>query len=278
VFDVIDLWPESVTQSGMLRSPTAIWGMERALGRMYERASAIVVPSPGLAGLLTRRGVKHSKIETIPNWCDEGRLVRSEFDATALKAQYGLGGRFTVMFAGTMGTAQGLDVVVDAAELLAAESAIEFVLVGGGVEASRLRQSVVDRGLDNVRFVDRVPLERASELLMLADVVLVHLRDEPFFRATTPSKTQAYLAAGRPILMAMRGDAADLVERAGAGLACAPEDPRALAATVRRFHAMRKNEREAMGLRGRNYYDTNLSSAVAIQRFAEIFRRIGRHR
>jgi lipopolysaccharide/colanic/teichoic acid biosynthesis glycosyltransferase len=113
-----------------------------------------------------------------------------------------------------------------------------------------LREQARERGLSNVRFLGRYPIDQMPRLYALADVLLIHLKDEPLFRITIPHKTFAYLASGKPILAAVAGDTAEVVVRAGAGLACSPGDPRALAETARRFYEMSGPERQEMGRRG----------------------------
>src|SRR6185436_8154337 len=101
-----------------------------------------------------------------------------------------------------------------------------------GMNAAELRQQAAARGLDNLRFIGRLPAERMPHFFALADALLVHLKRDPLFEITIPSKTLAYLACGRPIIAAVAGDAADIVRDAGAGLVCAPSDPPALARAI----------------------------------------------
>ena len=146
-------------------------------------------------------------------------------DERIMKA-YGLAGRFNLLFAGTMGIQQGLASVLAAARLCVADlPRVQFVFVGGGTERESLEQRAQQMGSSNVVFLPRQRPERHGAPAGRSDVLLVHLRDLPLFRITIPSKTSAYLAAGRPILMAVRGDAADLVRQSGSGLFCEPENP-----------------------------------------------------
>ena len=138
-----------------------------------------------------------------------------------------------MVYAGTMGPAQGLDVVLRAAKLIEeSEPRVQFILVGGGIEVERLRTLAAEIGTTSVRIMPRMPQSEIGNLLAAADVLLVHLKDEPLFRITIPSKTQFYLAMGKPILMGIRGDAAELVERAGAGVVVEPQNAGALAGAV----------------------------------------------
>jgi glycosyltransferase involved in cell wall biosynthesis len=183
-----------------------------------------------------------------------------------------MSGRFNVVFAGNMGKAQALEAVIDAAGLVAGRAPkVQFVFVGGGIEVDNLKAKVRDMGLSNVQFVPQMPVGEAAKVLVLADVLLVHLRDEPLFRITIPSKTQAYMAAGRPILMCVPGDAADLVTRAEAGICCNPEDPDSIAAGVLRLSALPTDELEAMGRRGKDFYEREMSIAVGARKFEKCF-------
>ena len=148
------------------------------------------------------------------------------------------------------------------------------MFVGGGVDRSRLEQKARDLGLNNVRFLPRQPMSAMGAVLSLADVLLVHLKDHPLFSITIPSKTQAYMASGKPVLMAVRGDAAQLVIQSGGGLVCEPEDPRSIAETVARFAAMSPQQRRRMGEAGKRYYDAQLSVKAGVNKFEALFARI----
>jgi colanic acid biosynthesis glycosyl transferase WcaI len=170
-----------------------------------------------------------------------------------------------------MGPFQGLDSVLKAAALLRGRPDIQFVLAGTGTEAVRLEAHAKESGATNVRFLRQRPVTDMPRLNALADALLVSLRDLAFFRATTPGKTQVSLACGRPLIMAVAGDAADIVERSGGGLTVPPEDPEALAQAVTQLAGLSPEERERMGSRGREYYLKEMSLEVGADRLAEIF-------
>lgn len=137
-----------------------------------------------------------------------------------------------------------------------------------------LKQRADELGLTNVLFLPRRPMSEIGSILELADALLVHLRDDPLFRVTLPSKTQAYLAVGRPIIMAVLGDAAELVERAGGGIGCSPEDAVSIAAAVERLAEMPLEEREEMGRRGAEFYAKELSISAGTRHFEAVFERV----
>ena len=263
VYDVQDLWPDTLAATGMLTNPGLLGLVGWGCRLVYRLAVKIVVLSPGVKGRLVERGVPAQKIELIYNWCDEAHIQRS--DDSPLCDSFGLSGKFNVVFAGTMGKAQALDAVLDAAVLVGpSHPEVQFVF-------DRLRRRTEEMGLSNLVFLPRMPMQEIGRVLSRADLLLVHLRDDPLFSITLPSKTQAYMAAGRPILMAVRGEAASLIEKARAGIACTPEDPESIAAAVGQFCRMPRQELDAMGERGRAFYQAELSLEVGSGKFNSVF-------
>lgn len=275
VLDVQDLWPDSVANSGMMRSPTAMKALGGICGEVYRRADHITVLSPGMRDELVRRGIRPERLSVIYNWCD-ATSMRSAPPNPETVERLGLHGCFTVLFAGTMGIVQDLRSVLDAAELLAAKlPLVRFLFVGGGVQRDSLAREARLRGLDNVSFLARVPAAEMPALFGLADALLVHLQDSPLFRITVPSKTQAYLAAGKPIIMGVQGDAADLVTRAGAGVLCKPGDALDIAAGIQRLYALSEDARRRMGDAGAAFYKKELSMERGVEKFEAVFEAVG---
>ena len=271
VYDIQDLWPDSVASSQMVGSPWVIKALDRWCRLVYSRVDRIVVLSPGFRRTLIERNVPDEKIDVIYNWADEAALRGCRGDE-ALAGQLGMAGRFNVVFAGTMGIVQALDAVLETARTCAASLPdVQFVFVGGGTDKARLEERARELRLPNTLFLPRQPTAAIGAVLSLADGLLVHLKDDPLFRITIPCKTQACLAVGRPILMAVAGDAADLVEQSGAGLTCPPEDPLALADAVRQLRAMDPSQRAAMGNRGKQFYDERLSLPSGVGKFERVF-------
>lgn len=270
VYDVQDLWPDTLAATGMIRSGVILRFADRVMSRIYRSATRVVVLSDGFQNALVARRVPLRRIEVIPNWADEKQIAvepRNDARAEAL----GFNERFTVTFAGNMGRGQALETVLEAAELLRDVPNFRFLLVGEGIEGARLRDEANLRGLPNVEFMPRRPINEIGEILTLSDALLVHLRDDPLFSITIPSKTQAYLMSGRPILMGVRGDAARMIDHAGAGLTFEPESPTGLAEAVRTLMAMAPEHRHAMGAAGQRHYDQKLSLAVGAEQFARVF-------
>lgn len=249
VYQIQDMWPETLSATGMFNNERLLRWIGRFAMWVYGKAHDILVISPGFCQNLVEKGVPSKKIHVISNWVDPQAYYRAEPDAQ-LAQELGLAGRFNVMFAGNMGEAQGLETVIEAAKLLEGDERVQFVLVGDGIALPRLRQLAQQQNLTNVRFLGRFPPQEMPRLYALADTLLVHLKDDPLFRITIPHKTLAYLGSGKPVLAAAAGDVASLIMSTGAGIACAPENPQALSAAVRSLQAMPEQERQAMGERG----------------------------
>lgn len=273
VYDIQDMWPDTLRATGMLNNEKLLAVVSRVCDWVYRQVDRIVVLSPGFKHLLLERGVPQEKLDLIYNWCDEAAL----HSAQGLTRESPSSHQFRIVFAGNMGKAQALGTVIEAAELLSKEQPdVCFLLVGSGVEVDRLKQLVAAKGLGNVVFVPRVPMKDVGAILGAADALLVHLKDDPLFAITIPSKTQAYMAIGRPLLMAVRGDAADLVERAGCGVMASPEDARSVADAAIHLANMSALELETMGQRSRAFYERELSLAVGVERFSAHFRGLAR--
>ncbi|WP_234031342.1 sugar transferase [Mycetocola zhujimingii] len=265
VYDVQDLWPDTLGATGMVSQSRVLKAVGSVMKYIYRSATHIVVLSDGFKKTITRRGVPGDKIDVIPNWADEDQLTVAGPSAAARTD-----GSFTVTFAGNVGRGQALGTLLDAAELMAADRRVRFVIVGGGLEVSTLKAEAQRRQLANVKFLKRRPLSEIGEVLGAADALLVHLKDDPLFEITIPSKTQAYLLAGRPILMGVRGDAARMVQEAGAGVAFSPEDPEDLVKGIETLLDLSPGERQSMGLAGQKYYSEKLSLSVGARRFSEV--------
>jgi glycosyltransferase involved in cell wall biosynthesis len=263
---VQDLWPDSVTQSGLAGS-RANRAMEGALSAFcswtYRASDGIGVISPTMRSILRERGVPDAKIHLTPNWVDDAHLHPDLAPSPELRRELGLPDGLLFMYAGNMGDLQGLGPLVEAFALTPSAS---LVLVGAGVAEPGLRALVARRGIANVRFLPSQPTERIGRFIAASDVQVVSLKDTPLLRATMPSKVQGSMAAGRPILVHGAGDAADLVLAAGAGLACSPGDVTSAAACIESFAHVGTEGRQEMGRRSRLKYLEQFSPQAGLDR------------
>jgi lipopolysaccharide/colanic/teichoic acid biosynthesis glycosyltransferase/glycosyltransferase involved in cell wall biosynthesis len=270
VYDIQDLWPDTLAATGMVTSRAVLRIIDVLCGMVYARAGRIIVQSPGFKRVLVERGVPPAKIDVIHNWANDAAVLlsgESGSDGGRKKYSAAFAGRFNIVYAGNMGPSQGIETVLHAAKLVeAVEPRVQFVLVGGGIAADRLSALARDIATRCVQFMPPLPQTEIAALLAEADVLLVHLKDEPLFRITIPSKTQFYLAAGKPILMGVGGDAADLVTTAGAGVVVPSGDAHALANAALRLAGLPREALAAMGTSGRAFYERELCPAVGIAR------------
>lgn len=274
VYDIQDMWPDTLRATGMINNPRALALVGRVCDWVYKRVDRVVVLSPGFKRLLVQRGVPESKIDVIYNWADESALLSP---VGAVPADFPGPDRFKVVFAGNMGKAQALDAVLDAAAILQARgSRASLVMLGGGVEVSRLKTRANDMKLGNVVFLPPVLMSEVGTVLAAADVLLVHLRKDPLFEITIPSKTQAYMAVDKPLLMAVNGDAADLVRQAKCGLTAESENPQALADAVDALAAMPAEDLKTMGESASRFYQEALGLQVGVAKFAAVFESLSR--
>ena len=264
-FYVVDLWPESATASGMINNAAALRVVRAAAKLVYRRADFVAAGTAGFARRLNEMGIPEDRLSVIHNWMPDDRYEAAQADA-ALAAKEGLAGKFNVMYAGNIGVCQGLSPLVEAAALLRDLPDVQLVFVGSGVEHEMLVALAQRHGLDNVRFLGRRPPDMMSPLYALADVLVVHLQPNELSDITVPSKTFAYMQSGKPVLMAVGGEAAGFVTENGFGLAVPPSTPTAIAEAVRKLRSMPAHERARMGEQGRTTYRQKYSARVQVAR------------
>ncbi|MBI4807413.1 MAG: glycosyltransferase family 4 protein [Nitrosomonadales bacterium] len=247
---VQDLWPESLSATGHVRNRLMLKMVEQVVRFIYRHCDLLLVQSQAFVAPV-RALAADTPIAYYPNSVDDTFAVPAKGE---LPAVAGLGEGFSVMFAGNIGTAQAVEVIVEAARLLKGHADIHFVVLGEGSRWEWMRQEAQRQALINMHLPGRFPVETMPGFMQQASALLVTLADQEIFKATIPSKVQAYLAAGRPILACLNGEGANLVVAAGAGLAIPAENGRALAEAIMQLYRMPPAEREAMGARGRLYY------------------------
>ena len=261
VLDVQDLWPDTIAATGMAGAGR-LTGVLGALCRfVYRRASAVIVQSDGMRRTLIARGVPAAKVTAILNWADVGEANEMAAPAPAGRR------RFAVVYGGNFGRAQALETVVDAAALLGRQrDDIEIQLYGDGVEEASLRAHAALSEPTALGFEPRVAKDRIVAVFAAADGLLLHLRPDPLFAITIPSKTQFYLAMGRPIVAGVAGEAADLLRESGAALVTAPGDAAALAHAIAELAELTAERRAEMGRAGRRFYRERLSFEAGLRR------------
>ncbi|EJM82750.1 MULTISPECIES: glycosyltransferase family 4 protein [unclassified Pseudomonas] len=251
---VQDLWPESLKATGFIHNPHALRAVGWLVKGIYRCCDILLVQSRAFFEPVSRYADRE-KIVYYPNSMDANSpvdLVPVPAELSELLDQY-----FCVVFAGNLGTAQALDTLVEAAGHLRDDPQIRLVLVGSGSRLAWLKSQQQALGLNNLILAGRFAPQAMPQIFEKSSALLVSLNDNEAFAQTVPSKIQAYLAAGRPILASINGEGARVVLEAGAGLASAAEQALPLVENIRRLQALSAAEREAMGKSGRDYFDVN---------------------
>lgn len=256
---VQDLWPDSLEAVG-LRLPVPLKRLAARLSAwIYGRFDQVIGQNEAFLPRLEAMGVAASRMACVPQWADEG----TQTPPGEVTLAWGPG--FTVLFAGNLGRAQGLESVLEAADLSREVPGLQWVMMGDGALREWLAAEVERRGLSGrVLLPGRRPAGEMQAHYERAEVLLVSLRRDPALADTLPGKVQACLAAGRPILGAVEGVAAQVIREAGAGLVVPPEAPEALAAVALRFMGGTELERAEMGARGRAWYESHYSQAACV--------------
>ncbi|SRR6266540_3974780 len=253
VLEVRDLWPEAIVSLGLMRPGLGVWILHALADFLYRQATLIVVVTEAFADYLAARGVPRAKLSVIPNGADT-----AAYDGPADRAALGLAADdFVAAYIGTHGLSHGLGAVLDAAALAPDAT---FLMVGDGADRERLMAERDRRGLPNVVMRPSVPKADVPALYAAADVCLVPLRDVPLFETFVPSKVFEALAAGRPIVGAVRGEARSILERSGGALLVDPEDGAGIAsavATLRADPELRERMARAGQAFAHAHYDRN---------------------
>lgn len=257
LFEVRDLWPAFAIAVGVLKNRFLIGASERLERFLYRHADQVMVNSPGYVTHVQERGAK--KVALLPNGADPAMFDPAN-DGTVFKTAHGLEGKFVVLYAGAHGMSNDLGVVLEAARLLQDRMDISVVFVGDGKEKANLVARAAEIGLTNVLFMPPVPKQKMAETLAGADAGIAILKPLELYKTTYPNKVFDYLAAGRPLALAIDGVVREVVEAAEAGIFVQPGDAAALAEAIRVLADDPEKSRR-MGLAGRRYVEAHFSRA-----------------
>jgi glycosyltransferase involved in cell wall biosynthesis len=268
LFEVRDLWPQFAIAVGVLKNPLLIklsLGLEHFL---YRAADRVMVNSPGYVEHVTRGGARD--VALIPNGADPAMFDPSA-DGKEFRALNGLEGRFVVLYAGAHGMSNDLGIVLQAARLLAADSPqVRLVLLGDGKEKPTLEAQAAQMRLENVLFLPPVPKTAMPAALAGADACLAILKPIDEYKKPYPNKVFDYMAAGRPVLLAIDGVIREVVEQAACGIFVPPGDSAALAQAIRML-AADPEEARRMGLAGRLHLEEHFSREKTARDLLAIF-------
>jgi colanic acid biosynthesis glycosyl transferase WcaI len=252
LFTVSDLWPESAVQMGILKSPVLIWFSKQLEMLFYRRAALVLAVTDGIRKAIISAGIYPYKVVLFRAAVDTAFFTPS-MDATETRRTLGIARQdFLVLYAGTLGMAHNLSVILEAAALFQAEGndRIRFVLAGDGAEKEMLENKARVLGLSNLKFLDPVPKARMPLLSNAADCVVVSVRDLEIFRGALPTKLFEAMSCAKPVVLAVAGEAEEVVRQSGAGYCVRPGDPVGIHDAIRDL-AQDPEKAENMGMNGR---------------------------
>jgi len=280
VFEVRDLWPESLTAVGVGDENSLL---HRTLGKvakfLYQRSDRIVVVTPAFKEHLVRLWrVPAEKIAVVENGVETGLFAPAPAAANqALRRELGAEGKFLICYIGTMGMAHGLETLLDAAgQLQRQESNAQFLLVGEGAEKERIKALAQSRGLANVCFLDQQPREKIPAFISASDACLVLLKKTDVFKTVIPTKMLEFMSCARPVILGVDGQARQIVEAARAGLVIEPENAGALVQTINQLAANRELA-AALGQKGREYILQHFSRGKTAEKYIDVLQTLVRY-
>jgi glycosyltransferase involved in cell wall biosynthesis len=253
VFELRDLWPDSISAVGAMKEGAALELLRGIEYWLYRRAARIVSVTQSFREIITHNGIDAAKVAVVPNGVDP-QVFTPGPKPQALEQRLGVAGKFVAAYVGTIGMAHGLGTILEAATRLKDRSDIAFVLVGTGAEHGRLEAETRARGLANVHFVGAVSKSEVKDYWRLCDAALVLLRDLPLFAHVIPSKIFEAWGSGRPVILGVRGESAGIIDAARGGIVVPPEDSAALAGAIERL-ADRRDEAAELGRCGRKHVE-----------------------
>jgi len=267
---VQDLWPESLSATGAVNSPSVLSLVGSMVKMIYRSCDLVLVQSRGFIEPAVAAGAIKNRLKYFPNWAEPIYRPLSLGPNSQERKELPVDG-LVAMFAGNLGAAQSLDTILDAAEILKEEQ-IHLVFLGDGRRRSWMKEQIDLRGLVRVQLLGSRPVETMPAYFSLADVMVVTLRSDPIMTKTIPGKIQSYLACGCPVIGALDGEGANLILESGAGFAVNSCDARGLADSVMRMSKLDAAERKRMGNAAIAYYRKHFDREVLIDRLEELMK------
>jgi glycosyltransferase involved in cell wall biosynthesis len=266
LFEVRDLWPEFAIAVGVLRNPVLIKLSLWLEGFLYRRADLVMVNSPGYLVHVRERGARC--VELVPNGADP-EMFNPADDGSAFRTRHKLNDKFVILYAGAHGMSNDLGLVLESARLLADMPPVRIVFLGDGKEKTALQKQAAGMDLTNVLFLPSIPKTEMAEALAGADACLAILKPLEEYKTTFPNKVFDYMAAGRPVALAIDGVIREVVEAAGCGIFAQPGNPSALAKAIRTL-ASDPGQSRKMGLAGRKYLEEHYSRVIIAEKLLDI--------
>jgi glycosyltransferase involved in cell wall biosynthesis len=266
LFEVRDLWPAFAVAVGVLKNPVLIKLSEWLERFLYRNANLVVVNSPGFIQYIKKRGA--SRVELVPNGTDTS-MFTPKVNGRDFKQEHGFEAKFVVIYAGAHGLSNDLGIVLQAAHILLARKDIVFVLLGDGKDKPALQARATREGLNNTIFLPPIPKVEMPFALAAADACLAILRPIEMYKTTYPNKVFDYMAAGKPVILAVDGVIREAVENAGGGIAVHPGDPEGLSQAVLQLADDPALARQ-MGCNARAYVEKNFDRSILAAKLMEL--------
>ncbi|MCB5411970.1 glycosyltransferase family 4 protein [Pseudogemmobacter faecipullorum] len=260
VYWVQDIWPETAIETLRLKNPLVVRALSAVCGWLFRRADLVLVQSAAFPPMISRFGIAENRIRVLPNTAPAMYRPMAATDAPDAGALVP-GAGFRVMFAGNIGESQDFDTLLATAHLLRNRTELHWVIIGSGRDLERVRKRAHELGITgHFHLLGRHPEESMPGFFAQADALIVSLRDSEIFNRIVPYKVQCYMACGRPILAAIGGEGTRVIAASGAGITAPPSQPEALAEAVTRLMDLPEDERQAMGARARDFYESQYSA------------------
>jgi glycosyltransferase involved in cell wall biosynthesis len=266
LFEVRDLWPAFAVAVGVLNHKGLIKASEWLERRLYRAADVLVINSPGFSAHVKARGAR--QVYLVPNGADVD-MFHPENEGAAFRREHHLEGQFVVLYAGAHGMSNDLGVVLEAAGRVQDLGEVTLVLLGDGKEKPDLQARAAKLDLQNLIFLPPVPKEQMGDVIAAADACLAILKPIEVYKTVYPNKVFDYMAAGRPVILAIDGVIREVVESAQAGLVVPPGDAQSLAGAIRVLQGDRPRCR-ILGQNGRRYVETHFDRTVWAEQLLEI--------
>ena len=276
VFEVRDLWPESLAAVGVGDEDSVLHRSLAAISRfLYERADRIVVVTSAFKDrLIEHWRIPAEKIAVVENGVETDQFAPDSSVSESIRKQFSAEGKFVVSYIGTMGNAHGLETLLQAAaDCRQRNLDVVFLLIGEGAEKDRTKTAASSLGLTNVKFLDQQPRERIPSFISASDVCLVLLKKTDIFKTVIPTKMLEFMSCARPVIVGVDGQARQIVDEAHAGLFIEPENAAALVQAIQTLQANREL-RLTLGQNGRKYIVENFSRSSTAKKYIRILKEL----
>lgn len=272
IFEVRDLWIDFAVELGILKNQMLINILRKLEKLIYKNADRIIVNSPGFIPFVSQY-VDKNKIFLIPN-----SVVTDDFEVSAgkrveFRKKSGLLDDFIVMYIGNIGVANDMGTIIDSAQILKGYSDIKFVLIGGGIKKDKCKEELKRRDLDNIIIIDAQPKKNMPVILSSADVCIATLKSTSLFKTTYPNKVFDYMAAAKPVILAIDGVIKEVIKEANAGICINPGNAKEVAGAILKYYQS-PELKKVHGVKGKEYVKKNFERKMIAEKLEDVFKKM----